>query len=106
MSELVRSGGWLERSDARRVGRGLSRLNAQGHMQMAEIAQVSEVQVEKIAAIAHVARAAQTELTMLTQSEVQLCALVPSAAARIQGIGDIACIAMADVLADVGRRVR
>jgi hypothetical protein len=67
--DLDQSGSWLGSSDARRVGRRLSRLTAQGHVQMAEIAQVSEVQAEQVTAIAYVARAAQTELTMPTQAE-------------------------------------
>jgi hypothetical protein len=46
------------------------------------------------------------DVTMLSQLEVQLSAVVPSATPRLQGIGDITALAMADVVAETIRKVK
>jgi hypothetical protein len=46
------------------------------------------------------------EVTMLSQLEVQLSALVPAAMPRLQGIGDLTALAMADVVSETVRKVK
>jgi hypothetical protein len=43
---------------------------------------------------------------MLSQLEVQLALLVPSAIPRLQALGDLSALAMADVMSDTVRRVK
>lgn len=105
-SELARTHRGLAGRDARRVGRELSRLDAQGHMEMARISQQADLQAERVAAVGYVGRFAMHEVTMLSQLEVQLSALVPSATPRLQGIGDLTALAMADVVSETVRKVK
>ncbi len=43
---------------------------------------------------------------MLSQLEVQLSSLVPAATVRLQGLGDLTALAMADVVSETVRRVK
>lgn len=106
MSELVRRGGGLARQDARLVGRELSRVDAQGQVELARINQQADIQAERLTAIGYVGKRALQEVAMLSQLEVQLSALVPGAIPRLQGIGDLTALAMADVVSETIRRVR
>jgi|SRR5581483_2938957 len=106
MSEMVPARGFLSSREAKGVGRELSRLDVQGRLALARIQQEGDLQVERIAAVAYVGRHALHEAAMLSQLEVQLSALVPSATPRLQGIGDITALAMADVVSETIRKVR
>ena len=106
MSEMVPFGGGLARRELRSVGRELSRLDGRGRVEMARINQQADLQAERLAAVGYVGKRAMHEVTMLTQLEVQLSALVPSAMPRLQGLGDLTALAMADVVSETVRRVR
>ena len=106
MSEMVPFGGGLARHELRSVGRELSRLDGRGRVEMARINQQADLQAERLAAVGYVGKRAMHEVTMLTQLEVQLSALVPSAMPRLQGLGDLTALAMADVVSETVRRVR
>lgn len=106
MSELVPSRGFLTTRDARQVGRELSRLEGRGRLELARIDQEAELQAERVSAIGYVGKRAMHEVTMLSQLEVQLSTLVPSATPRLQGIGDITALAMADVVSETVRKVK
>lgn len=106
MSELVGYGSGLAKRESRQVGRELSRLNAQGQVSLARISQQADLQAERVAAVGYVGKRAMHEVAMLSQLEVQLSALVPSAIPRLQGIGDLTALAMADVVSETVRRVK
>jgi hypothetical protein len=95
MSEMVPFNGGLARREERAVGRELARIDAQ-----------ADLQAGRIGAIAYVGKRAMHEVTMLSQLEVQLSALVPSATPRLQGIGDLTALAMAEVVGETVRRVK
>ena len=106
MSEMVPFGGGLAKRESRAVSRELSRLDAQGRVGMARIVQAADLQAERVAAVGYVGKRAMHEVAMLSQLEQQLAALVPMATARLQGLGDLSALAMADVVSDTVRRVK
>jgi hypothetical protein len=107
LNELTRRpGGLFAAADERRVGRELSRLDGRGRFELARIMQEGDLQAERVSAIAYVGKRAMHEVTMLSQLEIQLGAIVPSATPRLQGIGDITALAMADVVSETIRKVR
>src|SRR5258708_31840369 len=106
MSEMERFGGVLAKRESRAVGRELSRLEGRGRVEMARINQQADLQAERLAAIGYVGKRAMHEVTLLSQLEVQLSMLVPSATPRLVGIGDITALAMADVVAETVRKVK
>ena len=106
MSEMVPFGGGLARRESRRVGRELARMDGQGQLYLAGISQQADLQAERVAAVGYVGKRALHEVAMLSQLEVQLSALVPSAMPRLQGIGDLTALAMAEVVGETVRRVK
>jgi hypothetical protein len=106
MSELVPYGRGLATREARVVGRELARLDAQGRLALARISQQADLQAERVAGVGYVGKRAMHEVAMLSQLEVQLSALVPSASPRLQGLGDLAALAMADVVSETVRRLK
>lgn len=106
MSELVPFGGGLANRESRQVSREFSRLEGRGRVELARINQQADLQAERIAAIGYVGKRAMHEVTMLSQLEVQLSALVPSATPRLQALGDLSALAMADVVSETVRRVK
>ncbi len=106
MSDMVRSTGFLASREARTLGRELSRLDCRGRLEVARIDQEAELQAERLSSIAYVGKRAMHEVTMLSQLEVQLSVLVPAATPRLQGIGDITALALADVVSETVRKVK
>lgn len=106
MSDLVPFGGGVARRESRQVSRELSRLNARGQVELARISQQADLQAERVAAIGYIGKRALHETAMLSQLEVQLSALVPAATPRLQGIGDLTALAMAEVVGESVRRLR
>ena len=81
-------------------------MDGRGRLALARINQEADLQAERIAAVGYVGKRAMHEVTMLSQLEVQLSALVPSATPRLQGLGDLTTLAMADVVSETVRRVK
>jgi hypothetical protein len=106
MSEMVPSRGLFSSRESRQVGQELSRLDGRGRLEMARIDQEAGLQAERLSALAYVGKRAMHEMTMLSQLEVQLSALVPSATPRLQGLGDITALAMADAVSETVRKVK
>jgi DNA-binding ferritin-like protein len=73
---------------------------------MARINQAADLQAERVAAVGYVGKRAMHEVAMLSQLEQQLSALVPMATARLQGMGDLSALAMAEVVGETVRRVK
>src|SRR5438067_1223372 len=98
MSEMVPFGGGLARRDSRQISRELSRLDARGRIELARIEQEADLQSGRVGAVGYVGKRAMYEVAMLSELEVQLSALSPAAAPRLQGIGDLTAVAIADVV--------
>lgn len=106
MSEIVPFSGGLAKRESRQVSRELSRLDARGQVELARINQQADLQAERVAGTAYVGKRAMHEIAMLSQLEVQLSALVPGAMPRLQGIGDLTALAVADLVSETVRRVK
>jgi hypothetical protein len=106
MSEMVPFGGQLAKRGSRHVRRELSLLDGRGQVEMARVNQAADLQAERIAAVGYVGKRALHEVAMLSQLEVQLSSLVPTAMPRLQGLGDLTALAMADVVSETVRRVK
>ena len=106
MSDVVPFRGGLARRESRQVSRELSRLDAHGQIELARVNQQADIQAERVAAVGYVGKRALHEMAMLSQLEVQLSTLVPSAMPRLQGIADLTALAVADVVSETVRRVK
>ena len=107
MSEMsVYKPGGDNRRESRRASRELERLSAQGHIQIAVIDHQAELQAARVDAIGYVGKRAMHEVALLSQLEQQLSTLVPLAGVRLQALGDMAALGMADVVGDTVRKVR
>jgi hypothetical protein len=106
MDELIRRNGGLMGRDVRTVGRELSKLDGRGRLELAWIDQEADLQAERLSALAYVGKRAMQDIALLSQLEIQLSALVPAATPRLQGIGDMTALAMADVVSDTVRKVK
>ena len=105
MNELTLYRGGLAARESRAVSRELARIEGRGRVEIARIDQEADLQAERLSALAYVGKRAMHEVTMLSQLEVQLSAVVPSAMPRLQGLGDITALAMADVVSETVRKV-
>lgn len=105
MNELMPYRGGLAARESRAVSRELARIEGRGRLEIARIDQEADLQAERLSAVAFVGKRAMHEVAMLSQLEVQLSAVVPSAMPRLQGLGDITALAMADVVAETVRKV-
>src|SRR2546430_1500748 len=103
---MIPYGSRLAKRDSRAVRAELSRLDARGQLELARINQQADLQADRIAAVGYVGKPAMHEGAMLSQLEVQLCAVVPAATGRLQGMGDLAALAMADIVMETVRRVK
>jgi len=61
------------------------------------------VQAERVAAVAYVADRAMTEIAFLAQKHIHLVGVVPLADGGLQMIRDTATLAMAQLVAEMGR---
>jgi hypothetical protein len=103
MGDLVQYSNGLVRG---RVGRELARMNGQSQLELARIGLQADLQAERVSAVSYVGKRAMHEVSMLSQLEVQLAALVPAATPRLQGIGDLTALAMAEVVSETVRKVK
>jgi hypothetical protein len=106
MSDMVPFSRDLSKRDSREVRRELSRIDGRGRVELARLNQQADLQAERISAIGYVGKCAQHQAAMLTQAEVQLSAAVPSAAGRLQWLGNMTVLAMGGVVSETERRVK
>jgi hypothetical protein len=106
VNELTPYGGVLSRRESRGVSRELARLDRSGHIELARINQEADLQAERVSAVAYVGTRAMHDVALVSQLEVQLSTLVPAAIPRLQGIGDLTALAVADVVSQTVRKVR
>jgi hypothetical protein len=97
--------GRMASRESRTTGRAMARLDARTELGLAEIEAKAELQVGKVQAVSYVCKRAMHEVAMVSQLEQQLAIVVPMATARLQALGDMAALDMADVVGDTVRRV-
>src|SRR2546430_1791201 len=90
----------LNRIESRRLTRSLDNLEAGTRMEIARIEAAADVQATRADAVTHVGKRAMRDVALLTQLEQQLALMVPLAASRLQAIGDITALSLAEVVND------
>lgn len=89
----------------RGTDRAIARLQAKTQIDLARIGQAAVLQISRVETVACVGRRAMFETALLTQVEGSLGALVPMAVSRLQAIGDLATLGIAEVVGDTVRQV-
>jgi hypothetical protein len=106
MTNLVPGGANLPSSfQSRSLDRAVLRGRAQTALQIAAIENAADVQVARVQAVGYVGSQALHTVALVSQLEGQLTQLVPLAASRLQPIGDMTALAVAEVVADTVRKV-
>ena len=80
---------------ARQVGRSLARVNGQ-----------ADIQAAQVDAVAAVAQRAMQGAAFISQIEQQLGQAVPISVTRLQAIGDITAMSLAQIVVDTANKVR
>ena len=88
-----------------RSGRALARLDSDTEFGLSVIESKAELQAAKAMAVSFVGKRAMHEVAMVSQLEQQLATVVPMATSRLQAIGDIVALSMAEVVAETSYRV-
>lgn len=97
--------GLLSRGDAKAVGRGLARIDGQSQLELAKIEAEANLQTARVQGTVYVTRQAMQGAALISELEAQLGQMVPESRGRVQGIADIGCYTIAELVADTGRRV-
>ncbi|HEX7297636.1 MAG TPA: hypothetical protein VF257_01435 [Solirubrobacteraceae bacterium] len=93
-------------NDRRAVRRDLSRLDGHSQFELARVERMADLQAARVDALGYVGQRALQEMALVSQFEQELAALVPGASGRLQAIGDLTALAMADVVSETARRLR
>jgi hypothetical protein len=94
-----------ERREGRLLARAVDEVDRQTDLGLAKIEHAADLQVGRVQAIGYVGKRAMQEIALVSQLEVQLTNLVPSAAPRLMAIGDMVALGAADVVSETVRRV-
>jgi hypothetical protein len=106
MSNLVPAGTHsVVGRQSRYAGRVLSRLDDRVTVGVAEIEAQAELQATRVMAVSYVGKRAMHEVAVLSQLEGQLATMVPMATSRLQAIGDMLALDLADVVGNTVRRI-
>ena len=106
MYDLVtQGGGYLARSDAKAYGRGVAHIQYRTGTSLVRVDGEVAVQEAVAEGVASVGATAMRQIAMVSQLEVQLGQLVPAAVSRLQAIGDMTALAMADVVSSTACRL-
>jgi len=95
----------LSPRESRSASRALARIDAQTDVSLAKIQQAAELQVERVQAIGYVGQQGMQVVALTSQMEANLATMVPMATSRLQAIGDIISLEVADVISQTVRRV-
>ncbi len=74
-------------------------------LRQAQIQDEAELQVERVQAVGYVGQQGMQVVALVSQMEGNLANLVPLATSRLQAIGDIVALEVADVVSQTPRRV-
>jgi len=105
MSEIVPLGCGLAGREARALGRQLARVDGHAKVELARIDAESTLQAARVHGAVDVTRQAMHGVTFISELEAQLGDLVPEARDRIQGIANIGCLTIAEIVTETSRRV-
>lgn len=95
----------VARRSNRGTGRMLARIEQDTDVSLAIVESKAETQAAKAMAISYVGKRAMHEVAMVSQLEQQLAIVVPMATSRLQAIGDVVALSMAEVVAETAYRV-
>ena len=90
---------------SRYASKALSRLDDRVTVGVAEIEAEAELQATRVMAVTYVSKRAMHDIAMISQLEQQLATMVPMATSRLQAIGDMLALDMADVVSNTVRRI-
>jgi hypothetical protein len=90
---------------SRSAQRSLDRQDESALLQMNAIASAAQIESARVHAIAHVGQQAMFAVTTVSQLEGQLGTMCPMAVTRLQGLGDMTALAVAQVVADLTHRI-
>ncbi len=96
----------LRRAESRQLARTLGDLAAGVRLETARIEAAAEIQAVRADAVTYVGKRALQDIALMTQLEQQLATLVPLAAGRLQAIGDLTALAVAEVVSDTQHQLR
>lgn len=102
-SQVVPTGdmrGFVDRTDHRGLRRDLSTTERARALALARVEAHAEVQSLKAQAIGYVGQQGMQAIAMVSQLEGQLGQACPLAVTRLQGIGDMTAMAVAQVVMD------
>jgi ABC-type iron transport system FetAB permease component len=106
MSTLIPAGSTsVVGRQSRYASKALSRLDDRVTVGVAEIEAEAELQATRVMAVSYVGKRAMHEVAVVSQLEQQLATLVPMATSRLQAIGDMLALDMADVVGNTVRRL-
>ncbi len=89
-----------------RLGRELSRIDGAQQVRAARIEAEADVLATKVQAVGYVASKALQTAALVSQLEQQLAQTVPIATSRLEAIGNMAALAMNEVVADTPHLLR
>ena len=90
----------------RRTSKALSRLAGETGLMLSATEARVEIETTVLDGIATVGATAMRNVAMVSQMEQQLGQAVPLAVSRLQAIGDMTALGMAEVVAAASRRLR
>ncbi len=105
MSDIEMYGG-IGRGLTRRTGRALQQVKEQTAVQIAQVEARADIDASKIDAVTVVAQRAMQGVAFVSQIEQQLGQAVPIAVTRLQAVGDLATLAMGQVVTDSMTKLR
>jgi hypothetical protein len=91
---------------SRQLGRALARIEDNTAVQVAQVDAVADIQAAQVDAVAAVAQRAMQGVAFVSQIEQQLGQAVPIAVTRLQAVGDLATLAMGQVVTDSMTKLR
>lgn len=94
------------RGVSRRTGRALQHMGDHTSVQIARVESRADIQTAQVDAVAAVTQRAMQGVAFISQMEGQLGQAVPLAVTRLQAVGDLAALAMGQVITDTVTKLR
>lgn len=91
--------------ESKATGKMLARMDSRQVVKQTQIQNEAELQVERVQAIGYVGQQGMQVVAMASQMEANLASLVPLATSRLQALGDILSLEVAEVVCQTVRRV-
>lgn len=91
--------------EVKTTSRQLARLELRAREQLATIEVQADLQAARVHGLAYVTKVALQGAALISEVEGQLGQLIPDARGRLQGIADIGCLGMAELVSETTRQV-